>query len=1166
MIVTREMCKVCGKKTDFVIEDGAVLLREAKCSCCGASIRNSDIAGEILQYIGEEEGGLINHLSALSQYKILNACSSGYIHNVLKNLENYTCCEFFEKVPVGEYYEGVLCVDLCNIPFEDNFFDIIITEDVFEHIRGYEAAFKEIYRVLKPNGAHVFTVPIHDGRKTIDREGRNKIYHGDPINEEGCLVITDWGDDIKEILEKYKYQVEIKRNHIFYSEEEITDVDRTYDEYLEKKKQLNFYLKYNSIVIVAKKDRFEIVEEQVSKIEKYSIEELKERLGNAEKKIVDLNRVIRNKNDDIRELNDDNERRGKHILELDKEAGKTGELIRKMQEEEQERNNHIKKLDAVIAENIEKLKEAEKQIEEFSSRLQEKDKENNSCKETIAEMQQTIRNKEGHIELLLEVERAYEREKRTHAYKFAKRLQKLGNFLLPPNSRRRFFLRIIFNVFKNPKLMFHVINPTRIKNYLKYMKKEGMEGVKVRYEEAVAIERMRTNPESKLDLEYVEVKKEKSKEKNFKIEDFEKITFQNWKNPTVSIIIPVYNEFQYTYNCLKSIYKNSGNVAYEIIIANDCSTDITNEIEKIAKNVQLVTTKENVRFLLNCNNAAKYAKGKYILFLNNDTQVQENWLQPLVDLIESNDTIGMVGSKLVYPDGLLQEAGGIVWKDASAWNYGNRKNPEDPEFNYVKEADYISGASIMIKASLWNEIGGFDERFVPAYYEDTDLAFEVRKRGYKVMYQPLSVVVHFEGISNGTDIESGLKHYQQVNFEKFYEKWKEELQTHEVNAENVFTAKDRSNHKKHILVVDHYVPHHDQDAGGKCTYMYLKLFVKMGFKVTFIGDNFFKHEPYTTELNQMGIEVLYGNYYYNNWEEWLKENSHYFDYVYLQRPHIAVKYIDLVKKYSNAKILYFAHDLHHIREYREYEMTKDPARLESSEHWKEIEYDLFNKTDVGHVVGSYEQEIMQKAFPDKPIRNIPLYIYDEILTDINKNFMERQDLLYVGGFGHPPNADAVLWFAKEVYPKIVEKYPTIKWHVVGGKVPKEIMELASENIIIEGFVSDEDLEKLYRTCRMAVVPLRFGAGVKGKVVEAAYFQIPLVTTSIGAEGLSRAEGSMVVEDDGKRMAEIICEMYENYTELKKMSDAGVGFIQKYFTKEEAERVILLDVEKSRNEF
>ena len=217
---------------------------------------------------------------------------------------------------------------------------------------------------------------------------------------------------------------------------------------------------------------------------------------------------------------------------------------------------------------------------------------------------------------------------------------------------------------------------------------------------------------------------------------------------------------------------------------------------------------------------------------------------------------------------------------------------------------------------------------------------------------------------------------------------------------------------------------------------------------------------------------------------------------------------------------------------------------------------------MGHVVGSYEQELMQKAFPDKPIRNIPLYIYDKLLSDVNKDFSSRHDILYVGGFGHPPNIDAVLWFAKEIFPLIIAKYPDIKWHIVGGKVPKEIDQLASNNIIIEGFVPDEYLENLYRTCRLAVVPLRFGAGVKGKVVEAAYFQIPLVTTSIGAEGLQIEDGSMLIENDAQKMADLIGCIYHDCNKLKTLSDNGLNFIRKYFLLSEAERVIRLDVDVS----
>ena len=1135
-----------------------------------------------------------------------------------------------------QYAESGVCGNIETFGWVDEFsgkkFDYIIFADVLEHLLNPEKVLVEAKKLLKDDGSILISLPnIAHNSVIIQLLNNQFIYQSTGIldfthvrhftfNEVEKMCISsgygvvymdgvyiavgknefdvsyaDVAPEIAEALRKrplgelYQHILEIKKSE-YVAENDIkiencigkfNDYTSLYLQDLNKEADDNSGVNREVIeAICCNPNKFFVNNDEVAKLrlelnELYLADPERNDILELKKQLSKCYEETKSKDNRIVALQNAEEDRNNHIKTLDEQINTKDARILELQAEVEEKNARIKelvddidaKLEQQISQYEEKVKGLEQQIEEEKANFQQtlRNKEGHiellleserRLNNEVANLQQIIRNKEGHIELLLESERAAERERNSRTYKLAKKMQKVIQVLFPADSLRRFFVRVMGDCVRHPIKMLKVIGPKRMKSYFAVKKTEGMAGVRVRYMEAkLKAFNIQTEPQEAIAV----IPPAQTVAKT--IQDYEKFSMPTWENPTVSIVIPVYNQFDYTYECLKSIRQNSGDVSYEILIANDCSTDITKDIEKIVENVKLITTKENVRFLLNCNNAAKQAKGKYILFLNNDTQVKENWLEPLVSLIERDDTIGMVGSKLVYPDGTLQEAGGIVWKDASAWNYGNRKDPEDPEFNYVKEADYISGAAIMIKHSLWKELGGFDERFAPAYYEDTDLAFQVRAAGYKVMYQPLSVVVHFEGVSNGTDVSTGLKHYQQVNFEKFYEKWKDVLEAeHEVNAENVFTAKDRSNHKKHILVVDHYVPHHDQDAGGKCTYMYLQTFVKMGFKVTFIGDNFFKHEPYTTQLNQFGIEVLYGNYYYNNWQQWLKDNAHYFDYIYLQRPHISVKYIDLVKEYSNAKILYFAHDLHHIREYREYEMTQNPEKLESSQKWKKIEYELFEKSDVGHVVGSFEQKVMQDAFPNKPIRNIPLYIYEQILTDINKNFSERNDLLYVGGFGHPPNIDAVLWFAKEIFPSILKKYPDMKWHVVGGKVPPEIQELASDNIIIEGFVSDEVLEQLYRKCRLAVVPLRFGAGVKGKVVEAGYFQIPLITTSIGAEGLTLDEGSMLVEDDADKMAALICDIYEDYDRLRTISDNAVKFIENHFTLKEAERVLRLDID------
>lgn len=645
-----------------------------------------------------------------------------------------------------------------------------------------------------------------------------------------------------------------------------------------------------------------------------------------------------------------------------------------------------------------------------------------------------------------------------------------------------------------------------------------------------------------------------------RFEELEKINIPDTDNPKVSIIIPAYNQFVLTYDCIKSIVQNSEFDNYEVILADDFSNDDTIRISEVIDNIHIVRNQSNLKFLLNCNNAAKHARGEYILFLNNDTQVMQGWLTPLIEVMDKDRKVGIVGAKLIYPDGKLQEAGGIVWKDASAWNYGNGQNPLRPEFNYLKEVDFISGAAIMTRRDLWEQIGGFDKVLAPAYYEDVDYAFNVRKHGYKVVYQPLSQVIHFEGKSNGTDVKTGIKSYQVENQQKFYIKWKTELENkHFDNGTKLFVARDRSAEKKHILLIDHYVPRFDMDSGSKCTYMYLQQFVRMGMQVTFIGDNFAVDEPYSTMLQQSGIEVLHGNYYMKHWKEWLYTNGEYFDYVYTQRPHIAPKYIETIRKCTEAKLFYFDVDLVHLRENREYEITHDEKVKKSSEHWKKIEMDIFDEADVIHVVGSYEEEYLNKIFPYKKIRNIPIFIYDDEIQGIEKDFSKRHDIVFVGGFAHPPNLDAVEWFASEIFPKVLQKYPRMKWHIVGSNPPEELLKLASDNIIIEGFMSDDDLAHLYKSCRLAVVPLRYGAGVKGKIVEAAYYQIPMVTTSIGAEGIPSDEGTMVVCDTADGFADSICNLYDNVDLLRNMSDNGKAFIAKHYSLKAVEDILKLDM-------
>ena len=205
---------------------------------------------------------------------------------------------------------------------------------------------------------------------------------------------------------------------------------------------------------------------------------------------------------------------------------------------------------------------------------------------------------------------------------------------------------------------------------------------------------------------------------------------------------------------------------------DNASTDSTKDyLAGLSGDVKVVTNDENVGYTIACNQAAQIAGGRHLVFLNNDTEPQRGWLEALLQLADSEPAIGAVGAKLVYPDGRLQEAGGIIYRDARGANFGRGDSPGKLQYNQVSEVDYCSGACLLIKHDLFTAIGGFDERYAPAYYEDTDLCFSVRRQGFKVMYCPDATVIHYEYTTSGSDPNAGFRKYLAINRQKFIDKW-----------------------------------------------------------------------------------------------------------------------------------------------------------------------------------------------------------------------------------------------------------------------------------------------------------------------------------------------------------------------------------------------------------
>jgi glycosyltransferase involved in cell wall biosynthesis len=329
---------------------------------------------------------------------------------------------------------------------------------------------------------------------------------------------------------------------------------------------------------------------------------------------------------------------------------------------------------------------------------------------------------------------------------------------------------------------------------------------------------------------------------------------------------------------------------------DDCSTDDTRNIERFVRNIKVIRNEKNLGFLFNCNKAAKLSSGKYIVFLNNDTLVQPGWLSWFMKTMEEKPDVGLVGAKLIFSTGELQEAGGVVFKDGSAMNYGRGDDPDQPQYNYFKDVDYCSGACICVRKELWEKLDGFDPQYTPAYYEDTDLAMRIRSLGYRTVYQPKSVVIHFEGISHGTDITQGIKKKQDENQKVFYSKWKEEMNINNfARDENLFKARDKSKNKQTVLLIDYKVPDTTTLRGKEKSCKIIKRYIELGVNIKFMPDNFLKMEPCVSKLEQKGIEILYGTWYKENWLSWVKENANNINTIHFADKNLSDKYLSSLK-------------------------------------------------------------------------------------------------------------------------------------------------------------------------------------------------------------------------------------------------------------------------------
>ncbi len=614
--------------------------------------------------------------------------------------------------------------------------------------------------------------------------------------------------------------------------------------------------------------------------------------------------------------------------------------------------------------------------------------------------------------------------------------------------------------------------------------------------------------------------------------------------PRVSIIIPTFGKYIYTHFCLAALSKCEDQTSFEVIVIDDDPTSDTAVHLREYGNIRLVRNDRNLGFIHSCNRGASLAIGDYLVFLNNDTQVQSGWLDALIWTFEHQPNPGLVGSRLIYPDGRQQEAGGIVFRDGSAWNYGHLDDPYRPEYSYLREPDYVSGAALAIPRDLFETMGGFNPTHAPGYYEDTDLAFRVRAAGYRIYYQPSSRVLHFEGVSAGRDETSprGMKRFQAVNREKFSQRWGKELEGHGERGEDLERQKERQIRRR-AFIVDIYLPTPDRESGSLRLVNLFALLRELGFKITFAAANLEASEPYLSYLQRQGVEVIYRPYV-KSIPKYLKFKGSEYDVVILSRADAAVELMEVARRNCpNAHLIYDTVDLHFLREQRLATLTGDPATRRLAAYRQREELGLIAQADTTLVVSHVERDILARLAPGANVR---------VLSNIHHvpgsktPFSDRCDIFFIGAFAHPPNSDAVLWFCRDIFPIVISELPGLCISIIGGDPPAEIRSLASKHVRILGHVPD--LNPYLEGYRLSVAPMRYGAGVKGKINQSLAYGVPVVGTSVAVEGMHlEHDQSVLIADTAEDFAKAVVRLYQDKKLWENLSQSGIRVMETHFS-------------------
>ena len=597
--------------------------------------------------------------------------------------------------------------------------------------------------------------------------------------------------------------------------------------------------------------------------------------------------------------------------------------------------------------------------------------------------------------------------------------------------------------------------------------------------------------------------------------------------PRVSIVIPTLGSALIG-KCLESLRQNIGaSIAHEIVIvANGPSAfPLANAAMTASAAVRVVHAAANLGFAAGCNRGAAESSGEFLVFVNDDVEVLPGWLEALVDTADRHPDAGAIGSLMLAADGTIQEAGSIVWRDGSTMGVGRGGSVGTSPYGFLRRVDYCSACSLLVRRRQWEALGGFDDGYFPAYYEDVDLCFALAQAGFHTLVDPRSRAIHHESSSS----TAPRKYFLALrNRERFRRKWSRALAVREVaevsEPRAVARAVERSRGPRHLLIIDDRPPQRGAGSGFSLLLDALDALDDSGYAVSVAVSD--RLDGDGTTLAHRGVHLMR-----EPPDVALSDLSGLFDRVVIARPNNFARYAPLVRRVQpQASLVYLAEALYYRRMQRQLDLVTDAAeRAQRAAEMLECRHlERAIPLEADHIICVSDEEAAI-------LRSVPGHCRIEVVrpvapgvTPTTTPFEERTNLLFTPGWlagDVSPNVDALGWFVRAVLPILLEARPEIRLLVTGANPPAAARALAGPSVELVGFVPD--LRAVYEATRVVAVPMRFGAGVKIKSLEALQYGVPVVSTSVGAEGLGLHDSrAVVVTDDPHEFAMSLLRLYE----------------------------------------